>query len=183
MKKLSFIFSLGLFLLICPNLTAQSLKEMKHLYTQVNLHPDEQRARLYAANFLQKGLIPAGTEVEFVSLSDRVFEFKVKSTGKLYYYHNHKQANEDFEAHLKRFFGPSWDPEKVTSLSEIDMKGIREGKALKGMTRDGVIIALGYPPRLENPDLKAVQWRYWKSRFDRIAITFGTDGLVSQVKD
>ena len=183
MRKLLFTTVLCTLVFVCPCAMAQSLKKMERMYTQVNLHPDEARSRLYAANFLQAGLIPAGTEVEFISLSDRAFVFRVKSTRKQYTYNYHKQANEDFEKHLKRFFGPAWDPATVTALSEIDQKGIKEGRPYKGMTRRGVIIALGYPPHLENPDLTAFEWRYWKSRFNRISLSFGDEGTVTNVKD
>jgi hypothetical protein len=86
------------------------------LSAQVNLHPDEGRSKLYAANFLQAGLISAGT---------------------------------------------------VTV----------------GMSRKAVILALGYPPHLENPSLSAPAWKYWKSRFDTMLVQFDKDDKVVAIKD
>jgi hypothetical protein len=47
----------------------------------------------------------------------------------------------------------------------------------------GVIFALGYPPRHVNPDLDAVTWTYWKSRFHRMIVTFDASGVVTGVLD
>ncbi|MBN2351218.1 MAG: hypothetical protein JXD23_01520 [Spirochaetales bacterium] len=158
-----------------------SLRHMSPIYTQTNLHPDETRARLYSVNFQQAGLIPAGTEVVFASLNEKQFSFIVKEKARTYYYLNHKQSNEPFESHLLRFFGPSWDPEKITRLPDQDREGVRTGKPAVGMTREGIILAMGWPPRLENPDLKASRWRYWRHRFDTIAIEFGPDDTVVNI--
>ena len=158
-----------------------SLRHMSPIFTQTNLHPDESRARLYSVNFQQAGLIPAGTEVVFASLNEKQFSFIVKKTARTYYYLNHKQSNEPFETHLLRFFGPAWDETKITSLPAVDQEGIRGGKPSVGMTRQGIILAMGWPPRLENPDLKAARWRYWRHRFDTIAVEFDQDDKVVNI--
>lgn len=155
----------------------------KHLYAQVNLHPDEKRAQLYAANFLQAGLIPAGSEIEVLSLNDKHFEFALVSSGKVYDYANHQQANEDFKAHLARVFGPSWDSSVLVNLGAKDREGVETGTVCVGMSREAVILALGYPPRLENPSLKADSWKYWRSRFDTMVVSFGDDDMVSGIRD
>jgi hypothetical protein len=68
------------------------------------------------------------------------------------------------------------------SLSPIDVRGIREGQVYEGMTKKGVVFAIGYPPRHANPTLAANRWLYWKTRHNKIAIYF-EDGLVNHVQD
>ena len=152
-------------------------------YTLVNLHPDNERSRLYAVNFQQPGLIPVCSEVEYLGLGRKSFRFRVVSTDREYHYLNHKAAAEPFPEHLKRFFGPSCPRDEIESLSELDRQGIREGRAIVGMTRRGVILAMGHPPRHVNPDPNAPIFMYWKSRFNRVEIQFGSDGLVSGVRN
>jgi len=41
----------------------------------------------------------------------------------------------------------------LTLFSEIDQRGIQEGKAFPGMTKDGVRMALGYPAAHQTPSL------------------------------
>ena len=152
-------------------------------FTLVNLHPDNERSRLYAVNFQQAGLIPVCSEVEYLGLGSKSFEFRVVSTGREYEYINHDAAAEPFPDHLRRFFGPSCPREEIASLSELDRRGIREGRAIEGMSRRGVILAMGVPPRHVNPDLDAPAFMYWRNRFDRVEIRFGADDRVTEIRN
>jgi len=69
-------------------------------------------------------------------------------------------------------------PVSYTDLSEIDRKGISEGKPYKGMSKKGVMIALGYPAphRTASPD--ADVWYYWRNRYTNYAVNF-ENGIVA----
>jgi len=71
----------------------------------------------------------------------------------------------------------SGTPVSYTGLSEIDKKGISDGRALKGMTKKGVMIALGYPcpHKTDSPD--SDQWNYWRNRFTYYPVNF-ENGIV-----
>lgn len=150
-------------------------------YTLVNLHPDNERSRLFAVNYQQAGLIPVCSEVEYVELGAKVFKFRVVSTNRVYEYVNHKAAAEPFPDHLARFFGAACPQKELGSLSEADRRGVREGKPLVGMTRRGVILAMGWPPRHANPDPNASSFLYWQNRFNKVRVDFGENGRVSAV--
>lgn len=159
------------------------LEEAETVYTLTNLHPDEERARLYAVNFLQPGLIPRCTEVRITRLRRNRMSFIVLERDKEYDYRNHDAAAEPFNDHLLRFFGSECDPADVGQLSDVDQEGIRQGSAQEGMTRQGVIYAIGYPPRHVNPSLERGDWTYWESRFDRIIVEFDENGIVTGMRD
>jgi hypothetical protein len=152
-------------------------------FTLSDLHPDNERSRLYAVNFQQAGLIPVCSEVEFLELEGDSLRFRVVSTGREYEYINHDAAAEPFPDHLRRFFGPSCPREEIELLSEVDRQGIREGRAIQGMSRRGVILAMGLPPRHVNPDVNAPRFTYWKHRFNRIEIQFGPEGTVTGIRE
>jgi hypothetical protein len=152
------------------------------VFTLVNLHPDEQRSRLYAVNYQQAGLIPLCSKVELLDLGSKRMKFRVEKTGKVYEYIYHGAAAEPFPTHLGRYFGRECNRSKVEALSQIDRTGIRRGKALVGMSRQGVTYAIGFPPRHVNPDLDAAEWTYWKSRFNRFVVEFD-EGRVANVRD
>ena len=153
------------------------------VYTLVNLHPDEARSRLYAANFLQRGLIPMCSEVELVELTRKRLIFRVLKRDKQYFYLNHKGAGEPFERHLLRYFGQSCNSKIVQGLSEADRTGIKKGRVSRGMTKSGVIYAIGYPPKHVTPDLDVYEWTYWKNRFNRMVVIFDETGVVTGVRD
>ena len=70
-------------------------------------------------------------------------------------------------------------PVSYTGLSEIDMKGISEGKPYNGMSKKGVMIALGYPCPHMTPSPDADVWYYWKNRFAYYAVNFENGIVVS----
>jgi hypothetical protein len=161
----------------------QSMMGPPGVYTLVNLHPDNQRSRLYAVNFQQPGLIPVCSQVELLELKKDLLRFRVLKTNRTYDYINHKAAAEPFEDHLRRFFGPECPASEIEALSQIDQTGIRQGQALHGMSKRGVVFSLGPPPRHTTPDLDANQWLYWIHRFNRLRITFDSDGYVSKIQN
>ncbi len=177
------LFALG-FIVFAPA-TASAFEKLvgaSRVYTLTNLHPDEERSKLTAVNYQQAGLIPVCTAVEVVSVKRRVMVFRVVESGREYEYFDHKASAEPFQDHLARFFGPKCP--KTSHLSKADQEGIRSGRASVGMTREGVRIAMGHPPRHVNPDPDgSAQWMYWQSRFNRRAVNFDGTGRVSNIKD
>ncbi len=82
---------------------------------------------------------------------------------------------------LSDYFGLilSNTPVSYTGLSEIDQKGISEGRPYKGMSKKGVMIALGYPcpHRTASPD--ADMWYYWRHRYSSYTVNFENGIVVS----
>lgn len=153
------------------------------VFTLTNLHPDSARSRLFAVNYQQDGLIPVCSEVALLDLDRKRLVFSVGTTGKQYeYYHHEKAAAEPFPDHLARYFGTSCPRDEIAKLPAIDRQGIEQGKALAGMSKRGVVLAMGYPPPHVTPSLDADRWVYWTNRVNRIAVLF-QDGRVSGVQN
>ena len=70
----------------------------------------------------------------------------------------------------------------LEQLSEIDQKGIKSGKALIGMSKTGVKIALGYPATHRTPSLENNSWVYWLNRWKTMVIEFDTEGKVNNIR-
>jgi hypothetical protein len=152
------------------------------VFTLVNLHPDEGRRRLYSLNYLQNALIPLCTKVKILSYSSQQMTFRLVDSGREYAYLLHTATREPFDKNLDRFFGKSCDKTKVASMSKEDRDGITAGLAGRGMTKGGVVLAIGDPPEHATPSLEANAWRYWKGRFDTVIIHF-EDGKVVRIQD
>ncbi len=153
----------------------------RELMTTKNLHPDEARARLYAVNYQQDGLIPVCTKVRVEKVTRKAMIFTVVETGRRYTYYTHRSLREPFYDHLTRYFGESC-PE-VSEFSAKDREGIETGQVLVGMTKKGVAIAIGLPPAHETPSPKSPRWKYWRNRFDTFVVLFGDDGKVVAIQD
>jgi len=161
----------------------ESLVNQPGVYTLTNLHPDENRAKLYSVNFQQAGLIPLCTEVEITKASHKQIKFRIKETGREYKYDHHKNAGEDLNTNAAKYFGKECNKNKVAKLSKIDQDGIKQGKALMGMSKQGVIYAIGYPPVGKTPTLDATTWKYWFNRFNTFDVIFDAKGKVTQVNN
>ncbi|MDH4100529.1 MAG: hypothetical protein OEV28_08130 [Nitrospirota bacterium] len=129
-------------------------------------------------------IIPAGSQITILDKRRKEFNFRVES-GK-------EKIEVEFEYHEPRM-GMTLDQylEKITSpkpvsldhLSSIDKKGVAEGKALVGMSKEGVITALGYPATHRTPSLDSGTWIYWTNRFNAISVEFDEKGKVKGTKD
>ena len=152
--------------------------------TLTDLHPDEARARLFAVNYQQGGLIPVCSQVTLIERTTKKLSFRVEATGKVYEYDYHeKAAAEPFGDHLAHYFGSPCPRAALDALPELDRRGIEQGKALPGMSKAGVAFAMGYPPRHVTPSLDARRWIYWTNRVNRIAVVFDESGHVVAVEN
>lgn len=74
------------------------------------------------------------------------------------------------------------DPKlKLASFAPATSAAIRAGKVMPGMTREQVLMAIGYPVAGENPSLEATTWRYWRDSWSEYQVSFDDKGLVRTV--
>jgi hypothetical protein len=164
-----------------PTQAIPSLAGATHVYTQTNLHPDEQGAILYSGNFQQAGLIPICSEVTLEYASAEEITFKVNATGKEYGYYPHNVAVETLLQNAGRYFGPSCPQAKLDQLTPVEKEGVRLGVPKKGMRKEAVILACGYPPLRDTPSTDMKTWRYWTSRWVFFTVDFDANGVVEKV--
>ena len=184
---LSRIFVLGL-LCVFGLVFAQSVFALDgSRFTKYNIHTQGKNATAFKAsyaNYTDPGvghvIVPAGTEIMITKSSRRGFVFTYDDGAK----------KVSFEFHDKRMeMGIDDYLELITSeqpvknkFSAVDKKGVAEGKAYKGMTRKGVMVALGYPAVHKTPSLETDTWIYWANRFRTVAVDFDKQGKVSNVR-
>jgi hypothetical protein len=151
------------------------LTQEKNLKLLFNLHPDGDK--LYSANFQMAGLIPRCSDVTVKSVTDKSVVFTAKAKEYTYIKHE-KTLHEPWEQHLDKIFGTTCTPS--TGMSDIDQKGIKEGRIYKGMSKQGVIDAAGYPPTVIDP-MASDTWTYWRNRFATFRVIF-EDGKVANIE-
>lgn len=139
--------------------------------TLVNLHPDEVHKRLYSVNYQMEGLMPACTKVKILSVTNRRMEFEVQGGAK-YEYAFHDSLKDPIPKHLDRYFGTACPRKKIDALSGVNRQGFKEGRILPGMTKEAVILAVGYPPEHATPSLDSTTWKYWRNRFATTNVHF-----------
>ena len=161
------------------------------MYNKYNIHAQKDKKGLLKssyANYTDPGaghvIIPPNTK-----MTVRTWKRFMKSYG--FYYDLSDGRHGVFEVHVKRL-GVSVDeyeelilsskPVSLRGFSAIDLKGIKKGKAFKGMSKKGVMTALGYPAAHETPSLDDSQWKYWRNRFRTVVVEFNSKGKVVNVR-
>jgi hypothetical protein len=162
--------------------TIPGLAGASEVYTLTNLHPDDPRPVLYATNYQRAGLIPVCTRVRIISIAKQdEMRFQVAETGKEYAYAWHPACGETFEDNIARYFGTECPSAHIAKMSEADRRGIEFGVADVGMTKMGVVYAIGYPPFKSTPDLDGKVWRYWRNKMASFTVEFDEKNRVSRV--
>lgn len=158
------------------------------LYTRYNLHYVAQKGSNVGsyANFTDyqgHDFLPYNTKVE-VKKWKRGYEVKAVDSGEVILF-EYKSKNMDGMSgsdYLNLIFSPV--SVSYTGLTAEDEQGIRQGRAMVGMTKQGVMIALGYPAKHRTPSLDENTWAYWKGRFgEPRLVNFDGTGKVVSITD
>ena len=175
----------GIFLVSGSGLAADaaSMVNASGIITITNLHPDIENRRLYSTNYQLAYLIPICTEVEIKKISKKKMIFVDKSSGIEYQYLWHKKATPSgLNANIEKHFGTECPQDEISGLSKVDQDGIKNGQPAMGMTRRGIILAMGYPPEHVTPNTDMGLWMYWRNKFARRSVRFDADGKVDEIR-
>ncbi len=157
-------------------------------YTKYNIHAQVKEGRLANAsyaNYTDPGaghvIVPAGSAITIDKKNRKGFEFTYGADG----------MRIRFECHSKRMgmgtdeyieLITSAQPVSFSKLSKLDQKGMKEGKAYVGMTKAGILAALGYPAAHKTPSLDSATWIYWANRYRTLGVDFDASGKVAAVR-
>ncbi len=150
-----------------------------------NIHAQQQKDELRAAysNWTDPGaghvIIPVNTPVTIRTARRDLVIVTQDTNKKIYFEFDEARMGMSNEQYIDIITSPR--PVNFAGLSAIDRKGIAEGKAYIGMTKEGVRIALGYPAAHRTPSLEANTWSYWTNRLISMQVEFDSTGKVKKV--
>ena len=77
----------------------------------------------------------------------------------------------------------SENPAAVITTWAADVQAaVRAGKVMPGMTREQVIVSLGFPRPDVTRNLDALEWAYWAGENEEFSLVWGDDGLVRSIE-
>ena len=153
----------------------------RELYTQVNMHSFKGKA-VFWINYQIDRLIPVNTKVTVDEISGSGVVFTIKETGQTLKLKNKsKHSGLSGQQWADRHFGPK--PVNLGKFKKSVQEAIALARAEPGMSKDAVIIALGYPPAHKTPSLDSPSWLYWRNKWNKVAVQFDSSGKVKQVID
>ena len=132
-------------------------------------------------NFRRGASIPVNTPVKLLNITSKTIEVEMdNSSQKLLVKNVEKHTGVDaYRMFDKLFAKKKVDLSKFTAL---ERSHIDSGTVANGMSKEAVIVAIGYPPVTETPSLDSNLWVYWSGRFNKFNVHF-KNGKVNKIED
>jgi hypothetical protein len=134
------------------------------------------------SNYAESGnqIIPAGTPVKYIGLGR--YRVYVDIAGKRQAIGNDYSRDLSMDVFAKRYIVTEDPRPKIALYSPAIRTAIESARVTKGMTKDQVLMALGYPISSETPHLDVKQWKYWLGSFTPFVVDFDASDLVADVE-
>lgn len=133
------------------------------------------------SNYAENGkrVLPVGTPVQITGYGrNRV---NVVIGGSKQDLGNDYSRDLDLAAFAKRWVVTDDPSPKIAKYPPKIRDAIRSARLARGMTREQVLMAVGYPISSENPNLDAPVWRMWLGSFSEFQVVFDNAGKVREV--
>lgn len=151
----------------------------KTVYTQRNLWVIQGEHE--ATNYRMGEMIPVNSKVRIEGTGRRTIEATALDSGRSFTIVNVAEyTRQDIRGIYDRYFGAS--PVDMSGFTADERRAIEAGRVERGMSKDAVLIARGYPPAHATASIEQDEWRFWKGRHNTVLVRFD-DGRVSSIKD
>jgi outer membrane protein assembly factor BamE (lipoprotein component of BamABCDE complex) len=148
-------------------------------YLCCNLHYD--KPEITDANYSQGTLVPFATRVEIVKVTRQGVVFKPAGHAQLTLEYKHGGKSVPFDQYLNHLFVTDDPRLKLRKVPARQVKQMESGTVAPGMSRDQVLMTLGYPPGDRTPSLEASSWTYYANPSQTFVVSFDGGGKVTQV--
>ena len=146
-------------------------------YTCCNLHYEGDW--ISDANWSSLPMIPAGAAIKVLDYGR--YRVHVEIDGlrmRLGLDYGRQQALEDW---AKKIVVNEDTRRTIAAWPRPVRDAVQAGKVSLGMTKEQVIVSLGYPPAHQTPSLDAPQWKYWHTSLGSYLVVWDNAGVVKDV--
>jgi len=152
----------------------------KSFYNQTNLWAVK-GTTVFWANYHMDTLIPVNAEIVVEQLVADQLVFTVKESGQKIMFDNDNRSGMRAFEWAKRQFG--LEKVDLSHFTEVEQAAIGRGVVEKGMGKEAIVAAYGYPPKHGTPDMNASHWTYWTNRWNKQIYYFDADAKLASIKD
>ena len=187
MKKATIVAWLVLFLGISLTSCSHKVNVSGTRYLKCNIHTQAGGSDTKAsyANWTDPGpghrIIPVNSGVTFSGFRKCFVITTLNDNRKIYFEYNASYMGMSDDQYIDLISSPT--PVKIDQISDLDKKGVAEGKVSIGMSKEGVMMALGYPAGHKTSSLQSNTWVYWRNRWKTMAVEFDESGKVKNIGD
>ena len=149
--------------------------QSRSLFTCCNIHYEGQSVN--DGNYDVGTILPFGSRVTIDTMTGDSMTFTSGATH-LTLTHSYGTGQENAQQYFNKIF-VSTDPHVRFATYPKDVQSaITDGRVEKGMTKEQVIMSLGYPPTHRTASTDLNTWTYWQNRWVTYQVQFGDDGKV-----
>ncbi|HSP97816.1 MAG TPA: outer membrane protein assembly factor BamE [Candidatus Dormibacteraeota bacterium] len=148
-------------------------------YTCCNLHYEG--PAINDANYTVGALLPLGTPVTVKGMTSDSVTFAAGAT-ELTLTHAYGTQQESAQQYFAKVLVDADPRARLATFSPSVQAAINNGRVEKGMTREQVVLSLGYPPTHRTATLDQATWTYWYNRWVTYTVTFDANGYVSAIE-
>jgi len=147
-------------------------------YTQFVIQYEKQT--YLTTNYRRGTLVPVNTKVRLLEITSKTIKVELLDVAMPLLIKNvEKHTGDDvFQAFDELF---AIQKRSLAKFNSLEKRQIEDGTVAKGMRKDAVIVAIGYPPITETYNLKVNTWVYWSGRFNKFNVNFKNDKVSSIV--
>jgi outer membrane protein assembly factor BamE (lipoprotein component of BamABCDE complex) len=160
-----------------PSPALQQL-EGRSLYTCCNLHYEKED--INDANYWIGKLLPAGTPVRVDKVAGDAVTFSAADV-QLKLTHEYGTKEESLDQYLAKVLVANDPKPRIAAYQAAVRHAIESAQVERGMTREQVLLSLGYPATHRTPSLQGNVWTYWYNRWVTYQVAFDDAGKVSDV--
>jgi hypothetical protein len=124
-------------------------------------------------------IIPAGTPTKATGYGR--FRVHVDIGGARQAIGNDYSRDIEMGAFAQRYIVKDDPKAKLATYPAKVREAITAARVSPGMTKEQVIMAVGYPVSSENPNLDSKMWRYWLSSFAEFQVIWDANGRVKEI--
>ncbi|HWQ92447.1 MAG TPA: hypothetical protein VN673_12315, partial [Clostridia bacterium] len=161
-----------------PQGPSASAKKGDTFYTKFSLYYE--KGTHITTNYRRGVFLPVNSAVAFVKANRNQITVQLANGENLVIQNIQDYSGENIDGIFSRTLGK--DKLDLSQFTTEERSAIAEGKAVPGMGKEAVTVALGYPPKHKTPSLESNEWRYWSSRYGTFTVRF-KDGKVAEVKN
>ena len=132
-------------------------------------------------NYRREGrqLLPVGTPVKATGFGR--YRVQVQIDGKKLAIGNDYSRAVGMDDFARRYIVEQDPKLALAGFAPKVREAIAAMKLMRGMTREQVLMSVGYPPAHYTPDLEAPLWSYWADGSSEFQVFWGSDGKVDQI--
>lgn len=181
MKRAIAIGVIGVVLAGChPPVSPEVLREWqgRSLYTCCNIRYEG--TQISDANYSVGSILPFGTPATVTKVTADSITFRAGAT-ELTLVHSYGRDQETSQQYFSKILVETDPHVRFAAYPKQVQDAITDGRVERGMTKEQVIMSLGYPPTHRTASTELNTWTYWYNRWVTFQVQFGPDGKVSNL--